>query len=91
MPPVSTNIKIDPQLKKEAQRLFDDMGLNLSTAINMFLKQAVREQAIPFRVGAQAPNAVTLAALDEGDKILKDPTAPRFSSVEALFEDLDNE
>lgn len=91
MPPVSTNIKIDSQLKKEAQRLFDDMGLNLSTAINMFLKQAVREQAIPFRVGAQLPNAVTLAALAEGDKMLKDSTAPRFSSVEALFEDLDNE
>lgn len=91
MPPVSTNIKIDSELKKEAQRLFDDLGLNLSTAINMFLKQAVREQAIPFRVGAQVPNAVTLAALAEGEEMLKDPTAPRFSSVEALFEDLDDE
>ena len=57
----------------------------------MFLKQAVREQAIPFRVGAQIPNAVTLAAFTEGEKMLKDPTAPRFSSVEALFEDLDND
>lgn len=56
----------------------------------MFLKQAVREQAIPFRVGAQVPNAVTLA-LAEGEEMLKDPTAPRFSSVEALFEDLDDE
>lgn len=91
MPPVSTNIKIDSQLKKEAQSLFEDMGLNLSTAINMFLKQAVREQAIPFRVGMPQPNAVTLAALAEGDKMLKDPEAPRFSSVEALFKDLDNE
>lgn len=91
MPPVSTNIKIDSELKKEAQRLFDDMGLNLSTAINMFLKQAVREQAIPFRVGAQIPNAVTLAAFTEGEKMLKDPTSPRFSSVETLFEDLDND
>lgn len=88
MPLVSTNIKIDSELKKEAQRLFDDMGLNLSMAINMFLKQAVREQAIPFRVGVQIPNAVTLA---EGEEMLKDLTAPRFSSVEALFEDLDDE
>lgn len=91
MPPISTNIKIDSQLKKEAQRLFDDLGLNLSTAVNMFLKQAVREQAIPFRVGEQVPNAATLAALAEGNKMLDDPAAPRFSSIEALFEDLDND
>ena len=51
MTPVSTNIKIDPILKRQAQSLFDDLGLNLSVAVNMFLKQAVREQAIPFRVG----------------------------------------
>lgn len=91
MPPVSTNIKIDSQLKKEAQRLFDDLGLNLSTAVNMFLKQAVREQAIPFRVGERLPNDVTQAAFDEGNRMLDDPAAPRFSSVEALFEDLDND
>lgn len=48
---ISTNIKIDADLKQQAQALFADLGMNLSTAINIFLKQAVRERSIPFHVG----------------------------------------
>ena len=51
MPMVSTSIKIDAKTKKEAQELFKDMGMSLTTAVNIFLKQAVREQRIPFYVG----------------------------------------
>ena len=51
MTPVTTSIKIDPDLKQQAQSLFESLGLNLSSAVNLFLRQAVREQAIPFRVG----------------------------------------
>ena len=51
MTPVVTSIKIDPDLKQQAQALFESMGLNLSSAVNLFLRQAVREQAIPFRIG----------------------------------------
>lgn len=47
---VSTNIKIEPELKQEAQQLFEELGMTLSTAINVFLRQAVREHAIPFRI-----------------------------------------
>jgi hypothetical protein len=43
MPTVSTSIKIDAKTKKEAQELFKDMGMSLTTAINIFLKQAVRD------------------------------------------------
>lgn len=51
MTAVSTNIKIDPVVKQQAQALFDRLGMNLSTAVNIFLKQSIREQAIPFRIG----------------------------------------
>ena len=51
MAAISTNIKIDADLKQQAQELFADLGMNLSTAINIFLKQAVRERSIPFHVG----------------------------------------
>ena len=44
---VNTSIKIDQTLKQESQELFESFGLSLSSAINMFLRQAVREQAIP--------------------------------------------
>ena len=53
----STNIKIDPILKQESQALFESLGLSLSAAINIFLRQAVREQAIPFRIGSPAASA----------------------------------
>ena len=87
MTPVSTNIKIDPDLKKESQILFEQLGLNLSTAINMFLRQSVREQAIPFRVGNPIPNSETLKAIEDARKGIG--LSRGFSSVAELMEDLD--
>lgn len=87
MTPISTNIKIDPQLKQESQKLFESMGLNLSTAVNMFLRQAVREQAIPFRVGNPLPNSQTIQAIMEARKGIG--LSRGFTSVDELMEDLD--
>ena len=50
MATVSTNVKIDPAVKVQAQELFERLGMNLSTAVNIFLRQAIREQAIPFTI-----------------------------------------
>ena len=47
----ATTINIDEETKKEAQELFKDLGMNLTTAINIFLKQAIRERGLPFYVG----------------------------------------
>jgi DNA-damage-inducible protein J len=44
------NIKIDRDLKAQADRLFNEMGMNLTTAVNVFVRQAVLEKAIPFRI-----------------------------------------
>ena len=44
------NIKIDRELKAQADKLFNDMGMNLTTAVNVFVRQAVLERAIPFRI-----------------------------------------
>ena len=65
MTPVTTSIKIDPEIKAESQELFERLGLSFSTAINLFLRQAIREQAIPFRVGEPAYNEETLRAIRE--------------------------
>ena len=48
MATVNTSIKIDEETKKEAQKLFKDLGLSLSAAINIFLKQAIREKVYHF-------------------------------------------
>lgn len=86
MAPVSTNIKIDPELKEQAQALFDSLGLSLSAAVNVFLRQAVREQAIPFRIGEPLPNADTLHAIEEARNGIG--LSRGFSSVQDLMEDL---
>lgn len=86
MATVSTNIKIDPVLKREAQELFESFGLSLSSAINMFLRQSVREQAIPFRVGNPLPNLETIKAIEEARKGIG--LSKGFTSVSELMEDL---
>lgn len=65
MSKVSTNINLDPVLKKSAQELFADFGMDLTTAVTVFLTQSVREQAIPFEIKREIPNRETAAAMDE--------------------------
>ena len=47
---------------------FSDFGLNMSTAFNIFLRQSVREQKIPFQISKNVPNAVTIATMDSSEK-----------------------
>lgn len=65
---VNVTLRVDEDLKKQADTLFAELGLNLTTAFNIFLRQSVREQQIPFRVSKNVPNAVTLAAMDAAEK-----------------------
>lgn len=73
MAKVSTNISIDADVKAKAQELFSDLGLDMSTAINIFLRQAIRENAIPFNVYREIPNADTIAAMKEVEEIKRYP------------------
>ena len=74
MATVNTSIKIDEETKKEAQKLFKDLGLSLSTAINIFLKQAIREKGIPFYINSLPENSELAQALEEAKKIKKNPS-----------------
>ena len=65
---VNVTFCVDEDLKKQADALFSELGLNLTTACNIFLRQSVREQQIPFQVSMNMPNAVTLAAMDSAEK-----------------------
>ncbi len=67
MAKTTANISIDEETKKKAQELFADFGMDLSTAINIFLRQAIRENAIPFAITREAPNPTTLAAMEEAE------------------------
>ena len=92
MAKVSTNISLDAELKRSAQELFADFGLDLTTAVTLFLKQSVREQRIPFEIKRNVPNAETRAALDEYEEMKKHPeNYKRYSSFkDAMDEVLDD-
>ena len=82
------NIRMDSEVKKQAEALFGELGMNMTTAINIFLKQSIRENGIPFRLSADKVNTATLEAIAEGEKIIKEGKA-RFNSTEEMFADLD--
>lgn len=86
----NSTLRMEPELKAQAAALFKALGMDLSTATRMFYIQALRCQGLPFEVKLDEPNAVTRAALEEGDQMLIDPNAQRFSSVEDLFAELNS-
>lgn len=88
MATTNINVRVDANLKQSAESLFADLGLNMSTAITMFLKSAVNHDGIPFEVKRISPNAETKAALAEYDHMKLHPeNYKRYDS----FDDLMNE
>jgi DNA-damage-inducible protein J len=81
-------IRLDTQLKQEAETLFADLGMSLATAFQIFLKQAIQEQGLPFPVKKKQPNKVTLAALKEALEIAESPDAKTYSSASEMMEDI---
>ncbi len=89
MAKVSTNISIDADTKAQAQAMLADLGMDLSTAVNIFLKQMVYEGGIPFSITRRIPNEITIAAMQESEEALKHPEKyKRYSNVEEMFEDV---
>ncbi|GHU63324.1 addiction module antitoxin RelB [Clostridia bacterium] len=82
------SLRIDSTLKKQSEELFSDLGMNMSTAVNLFLRQAVQMQGIPFSL-LKRPNTQTLRAIEETEQMLKNPNTPKFSTVEDLVKDLE--
>ncbi len=84
------NIRIDSNLKKEAEDLFKRLGMNMTSAINVFLTQSVKEQAIPFAIKENKPNKKLLKALKEADKMTKHPEKYKwYDNVDDLMKDLE--
>ena len=84
----SVSFRIDTDIKNQADRLFADLGLNMTTAFNIFLRQSVREGSIPFHITVNTPNAETVAAMLEAGKIASDPSFKRYSNVEEALREL---
>lgn len=84
------SIRMDTELKAAAEALFEELGMNLSTAFNIFVRQSLREGGIPFMITQNTPTKETVAALLEAERIAKDPSVKGFHNVNELFKDLDS-
>ena len=81
--------RVDATDKEAFDAFCHDVGMNASTAINMFIKAVLREGQLPFNIGYSRPNETTLAAIREAEEMEKKPEAfETFTSIEALMEDL---
>ena len=84
MATTNLNIRTEKAVKEQAEEIFSELGLNMTTAINMFLRTAIREHGIPFDLKLDIPNDTTVAAIEEGRKLMADPTALRYTSMDDL-------
>ena len=82
------HIRMDADLKTQADALFAELGMNLSTAFNIFVRQSLREGGIPFIVKLEQPNKETMAAMLEAESIAKDSSIKGYNDLEELFADL---
>ncbi len=89
MPNINVTIRMDEELQKEATSLFDDLGISLNQAITLFIKQALREQGIPFIISRNVPNKDTINAFKEIE-LMKAGVIPHktYDDVDEMFNDV---
>ena len=84
MATTNLNIRTDKEIKEAAEKIYSSLGLNMTTAINMFLRASIRESGIPFDLKLDAPSDETIEAIEEGRIIAKDKNAKSFDTIDDL-------
>lgn len=82
------SIRMDAGLKAQADELFSELGMNISTAFNIFVRQAIREGRIPFEITLGQPNHETVEAMLEAERIANDPSIKGYTDLDKMFEEL---
>lgn len=76
------SVRMDSDIKKQCEALYGELGINLTTAINVFLRQSLRVGGFPFDVRIERPNQETMAAMLEAERLARDPSTKRYADVE---------
>ena len=84
MATTNLNIRIDKEIKEAAEKIYSSLGLNMTTAINMFLRASIRESGIPFDLKLDVPNDETIKAIEEGRMIAKDTNVKSYDNMDDL-------
>lgn len=88
MSAMNVTIRMDSDVKAKADALFAELGMSMSTAFNIFVRQSLREGRIPFEVSLNQPNKETISAMLEAERIAKDPSVKGYNDLDELFADL---
>ena len=89
MATVPTQVRIDEDLKKQATELFSQLGMDMSSAMNIFLRQWVMRGGLPFNVEIPNYKPEVLEAMEEAKKLSHNPNTKRYSNFASALEDLD--
>lgn len=85
---VAMNVRVDKNLKEQATELYNDLGLSLSSAINMFLRQSVRENGLPFKPQRTRRKSEIELAVEEADQLMNDPNAKTYETPQELWDEI---
>ncbi|MCQ2742981.1 MAG: type II toxin-antitoxin system RelB/DinJ family antitoxin [Bacilli bacterium] len=88
---VPTQVRIESDVKEQASVLFKKLGLDMSSAVNLFLHQCILRGGLPFSVEMPNYNQETLMATDEAKRKSRDPSVKGYTSIEALKSALDED
>lgn len=89
MATTNLNIRTDKEIKEAAEKIYSSLGLNMTTAINMFLRASIRASGIPFDLKLDIPSDETIKAIEEGRMIAKDKNVTAYDSMDDLREALE--
>ncbi|WP_332060086.1 type II toxin-antitoxin system RelB/DinJ family antitoxin [Streptococcus canis] len=90
MATVPTQIRIDETVKTQATSLFNELGLDMSGAVNMFLRQCLLRGGLPFTVELPQYNKQTLEAMAEAKRISRDNTVVAYDNMADLKKALES-
>ena len=79
-------IRVDSELKAEAEEFFEEIGMNMTTGITCFLKKCLSVGEIPFKLGKMSKHARIMAALKEAEEVANDPNAPTCTDPDKIEE-----
>ena len=84
MATVPTQIRIDSNIKQQATELFSSLGMDMSSAVNIFLRQCILRGGLPFSVELPKYNQETLDAMTEARRISRDPDIKGYTNMADL-------
>ncbi|MBE5871252.1 MAG: type II toxin-antitoxin system RelB/DinJ family antitoxin [Lachnospiraceae bacterium] len=82
------SVRMDKDIKSQCETMYGELGINLTTAINVFLRQSLRAGGFPFDVRLDKPNQETIAAMMEANSLAHNPSIKKYSDVEEALAEL---